>query len=159
MIPVERGRVRSTATPVAADSIAAISAWSSSPAAPVAAFADPLVEMIASAQPKPPRPSPEVAARCAFDSRTGAAANVFGVKTAATAAGPRVVTTTARSGRPEALIPAAIPPARKPDGVTARRSTGGRSGEDAGMGRSEVVVMVRAAADRGRPSPADRGRG
>ena len=93
--------------------------------------------MIASAQPNPPRASPDVAARCAFDSRTGAAANVFGVKTAAAAAGPEVVTTTARSGRPEALIPAASPPARKPDGMAARRSTGGRSGEDAGMGRSE----------------------
>src|SRR3954447_8653931 len=158
MIPVERWRVRSTATPVAADSIAAISAWSSSPAAPVAAFADPLVEMIASAQPKPPRTSPEVAARCAFERRTGAAANVFGVKTAATAAGPRVVTTTARSGRPEAFIPAASPPARKPGGVTARRSTGGRSGEYAGTGRC-VVVMVPVAADRGRPFRAGRGRG
>ena len=85
----------------------------------MAAFALPLVEMTEFAQPNPPRGSPDVAARLARDSRTGAAANVFGVKTAAAAAGPAVVTTTARSGRPEALIPAASPPALKPAGMTA----------------------------------------
>ena len=159
MIPVERWSVRSTATPVAAASISAISAWSASPAAPVAAFALPLVEMTASAQPNPPRGSPDVAARCARDSRTGAAANVFGVKTAATAAGPAVERTTARSGRPEALIPAANPPALKPAGMAGRRSTGGRSVEDVGMERSEMVVMARVGAVRGRPSRAGRGRG
>src|SRR5207344_1139299 len=137
-------------------SISATSIWSASPAAPVAAFAEPLVEMIASAHPNPPRASPDVAARWAFDRRTGAAANKFGVKTAAAGAGPAVVTTTARSGRPEALIPAASPPARKPGGMAARRSTGGRSGEDAGTGRSVVVMMARAAAGRGRPFRAGR---
>ncbi len=159
MTPVERWSVRSTVTPVVAASIAAISAWSASPAAPVAAFALPLVEMTASAQPNPPRGSPDVAARCARDSRTGAAANAFGVKTAATAAGPVVESTTARSGRPEALIPAARPPALKPAGMTGRRSTGGRSAEDVGTGRSESVVMGRAGAARGRPSRAGHGRG
>src|SRR5688500_12291822 len=92
------------------------------------------------AQPNPPRGSPDVAARLARDSRTGAAANVFGVKTAAAAAGPAVVTTTARSGRPEALIPTAIPPALKPAGMTARRSTGGRTVEDVGTGGFETWV-------------------
>ena len=51
--------------------------------------------------------SPDVAARLAFERSTGAAANAFGVNTAAAAAGPAVVTTRARSGRPEALIPIA----------------------------------------------------
>ena len=63
MIPVERCRVRGTVVPRASANIAAMAAWSSSPAAPVAAFADPLVEMIASAHPNPPRGSFEVAAR------------------------------------------------------------------------------------------------
>src|SRR6187431_2121853 len=110
------------------------------------------------AQPNPPRGSREVAARLARDSRTGAAANVFGVKTAAAAAGPAVVTTTARSGRPEALIPAASPPALKPSGITARRSTGGRSVEDTGTGRFVTDVMAREGAARGPPSRAGRGR-
>src|SRR4051812_40151721 len=107
-----------------------ISSWSSSPSGPVAELALPLVEIRAFAQSKPPRESPDVAARLARDRRTGAAANALGVNTAAAAAGPAVVTTTARSGRPEALIPAASPPALKPAGMTARRSTGGRSVED-----------------------------
>ena len=76
-----------------------------------------------------------MAARWACDSRTGAAANAFGVKTAAAAAGPAVVTTTARSGRPEALIPAAMPAGPEAGGMAARRSTGGRSVEDAGTER------------------------
>ena len=64
----------------------AIAAWSASPAAPVAALAQPLVETTAVAQP-PPSPAGSVAARWACDRRTGAAANAFGVKTAAAAAG------------------------------------------------------------------------
>ena len=89
MIPVERCRVRGTV--VAAEprpGAAAMRAGRRRPAAPVAAFAQPLVEMTASAQPNPPRGSSEVAARWAWESRTGAAANAFGVKTAAAAAGP-----------------------------------------------------------------------
>ena len=159
MIPVDRCSVCSVSVPVASASIAAISRWSASPSAPVAALAEPLVEMIALAQPNPPRASPDVAARCSFDSRTGAAANVFGVKTAATAAGPDVVVTTARSGRPEALIPATMPPALKPGGMAERRSTGGRSVEDTGTEGCSMVVMAPAAAVRGRPSRAGRGRG
>ena len=86
MTPVERWSVRSAAIAQrAGERSAATSAWSASPAAPVAALAEPLVETIASAQPNPPRGSPDVAARCACDSRTGAAANAFGVKTAAAA--------------------------------------------------------------------------
>ncbi len=156
--PVDRWRVRLTWAPVASASRRPISSWSASPAAPVAAFALPLVDTIASAQPNPPRASPELAARCARDSRTGAAAKAFGVKTAAAAAGSPVVTMTARSGRPEALIPAARPPARNPAGMAARRSTGGRSAEDVGTGDA-AVVMGRAGAARGRPSRAGRGRG
>ena len=90
------------------------SAWSRSPASPVAAFAQPLVDTIAEAKPNPPRESSDVAARLARDSRTGAAANALGVKTAAAAAGPEVARMSATSGRPEALIPAAVAPAWKP---------------------------------------------
>ena len=54
----------------------------------------------------------------------------------------------ARSGRPEALIPAEAPPARNPAGIAAWRSTGGRSVGSAesgswsvaGAGRSVSVV-------------------
>src|SRR5439155_5962796 len=85
--------------------------------------------------------------------RTGAAAKAFGVKTAAAAAGrrpsgPRVVAMTARSGRPDALIPTAVAPATNPPGIAARRSTAGRTGggaDDAGAGSgpaAEVAVMV-----------------
>ncbi len=159
MIPVDRWSVRSTSTPAAVASIRAIAAWSSSPAWPVAALADPLVEMTALAYPNPPRGSADVAARWARDRRTGAAAKLFGVKTAATAAGPPVVTMTARSGRPEALIPTASPPAAKPAGMADRRSTGGRTVEDIGMGKSDKVVTARAEAAGARPSRAGRGRG
>ena len=60
MTPVERWSVvvhrrRRAPRPAAA----ATSSWSASPAAPVAALALPLVEMTASAQPNPPRASPE----------------------------------------------------------------------------------------------------
>ncbi len=51
MIPVDSRSVVGSSVPVAAASIAATSAWSASPAAPVAAFAQPLVEMTAVAQP------------------------------------------------------------------------------------------------------------
>ena len=51
MIPVERSRVWLSGVASACASIAATSAWSASPAAPVAAFAQPLVEMIPVAQP------------------------------------------------------------------------------------------------------------
>src|SRR5258705_251274 len=124
------------------------------PAAPAGGWVDPVGEMTPPARPTPPRGSPDVVARWARDNRTGAAANVFGVKTAATAAGPDVVTTTARSGRPEALIPVAIPPALKPSGMAERRSTGGRSAEDAGTMGCSMVVMARGAAVRRRPSRA-----
>src|SRR5439155_1811451 len=85
--------------------------------------------------------------------RTGAAAKAFGVKTAAAAAGrrpsgPRVVAMTARSGRPDALIPTAVAPATNPPGIAARRSTAGRTGggaEVAGAGAepaADVAVIV-----------------
>ena len=52
MSPVERRRVEVGRDAGRAEaSTAATSSWSASPAGPVAAFAQPLVEMIASAQP------------------------------------------------------------------------------------------------------------
>ena len=83
-----------------------------------------------------------MAARFARERRTGAATNAFGVNTAATAAGLSVVTARAKSGRPEALIPAASPPARKPAGRLARRSTGGRSVGDTGWDVADRVAVI-----------------
>src|SRR5262249_43840752 len=99
--------------------------------------------MTADAKPKPARGSSDVAARLARDRRTRAAPNAFGVNTAAAAASPAVVTMSATSGRPEALIPAATPPAEKPAGRTARRSTAGRV---AALGVSIAIVRVPAEA-------------
>ena len=80
------------------------------------------------AKPNPRASSSDVAARFDRDRRTGAAANAFGVNTAAAAAGPPVARINARSGRPEALMPAVVPPARNPAGRAARRSTAGACG-------------------------------
>ena len=161
MTPVDRCRTPDSSMSSAAATSRPTACWSASPAAPVAAFAEPLVQMTARAQPNPPRASPDVAARLARDRRTGAAANALGVKTAAAAAGPPVVTARARSGRPEALIPAARPPARKPAGMTARRSMAGKAAGAAAGLDPEMVVVIRgpAAAAPGRPSRAGRGRG
>src|SRR2546427_8859695 len=55
---------------------------------------------------------------------------------------------TARSGRPDALIPTAVAPATNPPGIAARRSTAGRTGggaEVAGAGAepaADVAVIV-----------------
>src|SRR5689334_17208181 len=87
--------------------------------------------MIAVAQPYRPRPAGSVAPRWARERRTGAAANAFGVNTAAAAAAGRTpdgsgtVATIVRSGRPDALIPAIPLAAAKPAGMIARRSTAG----------------------------------
>ena len=142
MIPVDRWSTCSVATPAAALTIRPISAWSASPAGPVAALAEPLVEITTSAQPYRPRGSPDVAARFACDCFTGAAANAFGVNTAAAAAGPSVVRISTRSGRPEALIPMAAPPAAKPAGRAARRSTSGRLVGSSGIGRVAWTVVI-----------------
>ena len=142
MIPVDRWSTRSTATPAAAPTIRPISAWSASPAGPVAALAEPLVEMslrpavaVRADRPTSRRGSP---ATCL----TGAAANAFGVNTAAAAAGPSVVRISTRSGRPDALIPIAAPPAAKPAGRAARRSTSGRLVGSSGIGRVAWTVVI-----------------
>src|SRR5262245_65624255 len=96
----------------------------------------------------PARPNdellPDVAARCSRDSVTGAATKAFGVKTAAALAGaaPGSVATIVRSGRPDALIPATVAPARKPPGIVARRSTAGRLlGRAASPAASAVAIV------------------
>ena len=163
MIPVEGGAIVASSMPSAdAASIAATSAWSASPSAPVAAFAQPLVETIAVAQPKPPAP-PVGGREVGVDRRTGAAANAFGVNTAPRPPGPRRRSDerAARSGRPEALIPAAPPPATNPAGMRAAARPAGRTGESAGSGtsgdRSSVIrswcerQLLEAAAVSGRP--------
>src|SRR4051812_14209067 len=48
----------------------------------------------------------------------------------------------ARSGRPEALIPATPPAATNPAGIAARRSTGGRSVGSAERGWVVVTVAI-----------------
>ncbi len=88
------------------------------------------------------RAQPPLAARWARDRRTGAAAKAFGVKTAAAAAGTGrpasslSVAMIARSGRPDALIPTAAPPARNPAGIARppldRREGGRQGGEGVG---------------------------
>ena len=57
-----------------------------------------------------------MAARLARDSRTGAAANRLGVVTAAAGTGPSEATMSARSGLPDALMPAVRGPGREPAG-------------------------------------------
>ena len=74
------------------------------------------------------RPAGSVAARCCWFISTGAAGRRLVVKVAATAAGPSSTTNEARSGAPEALMPALVPEARKPLGRRAARSSGGRLG-------------------------------
>ena len=140
MTPVEKASVRPTAVPSAAARLPARWSWSASPAAPVAAFAEPEVERIASAQPDPAGPSPPVSARWARVSRTGAAANALRVKTPAAAAGPPVVAITAKSGRPDRLIPIGTPRARKPAGITARSSADGRSTVSGASGASSAAA-------------------
>ena len=125
--PVERANVRSARVCSNAARALPTSAWSASPSTPVAAFAEPAVATIASAQPNLPPPVASVALRWARDMRIGAATTWLLVKTAATAAGASMVEMTPRSGRPEGLIPAARPPARKPPGMAARSSTPGRA--------------------------------
>ena len=60
--PVDSSRVEPTGTPAAVASSLATSSWSVSPAGPVAAFAQPLVAMIALAQPERPSPTGETLA-------------------------------------------------------------------------------------------------
>jgi hypothetical protein len=181
--PVEKASVRPAIVPSAAARLPARWPWSASPGAPVAAFAEPEVERIASAQPEPAGPSPPVTARCARVSRTGAAANALRVKTPAAAAGVPVVAITAKSGRPDRLIPIEAPRARKPAGITARSSAFGRSvargarpaasaahaASDEARAASDAAatapwsvvapLMGPARAARARPSPGARGRG
>ena len=105
--------------------------------------------MTAEANPNPPRRSSDVAARLARDCFTGAAAKAFGVKTAAAAAGPPVATISARSGRPDALIPAVVPPATNPAGKAGRRSTDDGSG---GESQQCVTAIYGASGSCSRPA-------
>ena len=134
MTPVERWSTCSGVAPIAAATARPMVAWSASPPGPVAALALPEVAMTARAYPAI-WSLPPVARRLARESCTGAAAKRFGVNTAATGTGPASATMRAKSGRPEALMPAVVPTAEKPPGIRAARSTGGRS---VGSGASRV---------------------
>ena len=117
MTPVERWRTSAVPMPRASATSSPTRAWSASPAAPVAALAQPLVETIA-------RTQPSEASSAEREARIGAAAKAFGVKTAAAAAGPPPATIRARSG-PAAGLDAGREGSRprKPAGMRARRST------------------------------------
>ena len=156
MIPVERWSTWSSGAPTAAATAVPIRAWSASPSGPVAAFALPEVEITARAYPAAASPPP-VAWRLARDSRTGAAANRLGVNTAAAGTGPSSATIRTRSGRPDALIPAVAPAARKPAGMRVTRSTGGNVAGSGSSAASVASVMARAGAGSGPPSRAGRG--
>ncbi len=152
MMPVERRSTSVGRAPNATAVASATRSWSASPAAPVAALADPDVETTALARPERPPPPRPVAKRLAWLRRTGAAANRFGVKTAAAGTASPVAATSARSGRPLALIPIAMPPATKPAGMTACRSTVGRADGSSTCAGSASSVMAPAAAARARSS-------
>ena len=135
-------------------------AWSASPAGPVAALALPLVETTAVAQPKPPRGSPDVAARLARDWRTGAAANAFGREHGGRRQPARGRHDQREVGPPGGLDPGGQRrrPGSRPAGWRVARRAGG-SGERRRPESMVTVVRARAAAGRDRPSRAGRGRG
>ena len=105
--PVEQTSTSSPA-PVSSPASAAIRSASARPCAPVATLALPLDDHDGAR-------ARRAAARRSRQSRTGAPAARLRVKTPAAVAGPSA-TTSATSGRPEALIPPVAPAARKPRG-------------------------------------------
>ena len=107
MRPVEQTSTSSTPAPSGPATAAAMRSAATSPAAPVAALAQPLLRMTAAAL-------PAVAARWARLTTTGAAQDLFVVKVAAAGTAPDTAATSARSARPPGLIPAAAPFATKP---------------------------------------------
>ena len=155
MSPVETASVSSRSTPRLAARRSPSSAWSRSPTSPVPAFAQPLVERMATVR-------PAAASRWARLRRTGAAGRRLVVNVPATLAGPFVVARIPRSRPPEALMPAATAPARKPAGRRTTSSTGGRSTSSGGSEVREsldTLLMAPAAAARAlAPRAARRGR-
>ena len=176
MTPVERWSVSCVAAPVASARSRAISRWSSSPASPVAALAEPLVEMTASAHPNPPRGSPDEAARWRRRQSHGR-----GRERVRGEDGGRGGRTKRRDGDGEVRPTGGLDPGRESAGLEAGRHHGasldrredGRRHRDRGVaggggrgldhdGGSALhgamsPVMARAAAGRARPFPAARG--
>ena len=136
--------------------------WSASPAAPVAALAEPLVETTAVG---PAESAARVAGggreRCARDRRTGAAANAFGCEDRGR--GGRSVGGD-RDDR-EVRATRRLDPGHDPTGAEAGRHgrravrPAGAPSATPGPGERCIVVMARAEAVRVRPSRAGRGRG
>ena len=110
MTPVEATSTSSAAQPTAAAVSAAISRASAMPCGPVQALAQPLLATMARAR-------PPVAARCAFDTSTGAAWAWFGREHRRPPWPACRTTSSARSGLPLALMPQCRPAARKPRGA------------------------------------------
>ena len=130
MSPVEHTSTSSVAQPSSAATAAHIAWASSTPAAPVAALAQPLLSTTAAAR-------PPVRVRCALVVTTGAAVILFWVNTAAAATGrPSVVATRLRSGSPDALIPQAMPGRREPVGRRHRHGYTPTMGRPVVSGRS-----------------------
>ena len=107
----------------------AIASWSASPAAPVAAFAQPLVETTA-APSRSRRAGPRtVAARFAREQADRRGRERVRGEDRGRGRRPAGRDDQARSGRPEALMPAAAPPARsRPAGRPVARPAGASSG-------------------------------
>ena len=106
--PVEQTATSVTSAPIASAVHSAICRASARPARPVQALAPPELSTTAASRPS---------ATASRDHSTGAALNALLVNTAAAWASGPLLTTRARSGRPDALMPAVTPAAVKPLGV------------------------------------------
>ena len=106
--PTSPGPVSSPAAVSTAATCSAVTCVSAKPSGPVQALAPPEFSTTA-------RSRPSATACC--DHRTGAALNRLPVNTPAAASSGPSFTTRARSGRPDALMPAVTPAARKPFGL------------------------------------------
>src|SRR5215471_9060423 len=126
--PVEQTATSPTGTASRPARCPAVRVVSSNPSGPVQAFAPP--ELSTTARTRPLASTPWL-------QRTGAALTRFEVNTPAAAAdGPSLITT-ATSGFPDVLIPAATPAARKPTAaVTLKGTLRSKSGPRSRAGRA-----------------------
>ncbi len=108
MSPVEHTTTSPAAAPRTSATCSAVRWVSWNPGGPVQALAPPLLRTTASARPS---------STTVRDHVTGAASTRLPVKTAATWWSGPSLTTSATSGRPEALRPAVTPAARNPRGA------------------------------------------
>src|SRR5204862_8237978 len=137
---VEQTRTSSGVQPRALAASSQVRSVTASPPAPVAALALPELRTTAAAWAE--------ASRCRRDTKTGAAATRLVVNTPAAGTGrPSLVATTARSGRPDGLIPAWPPAAENPFAAVTLIEPSSRLsrydsdvGEAEGLGETEEQV-------------------